>query len=222
MTPVPPVGHREPKSRAWAGLAIIERAGNVVLLGPSGVGKTHLACVRAYRVTQPAIKTRVTTAADLTMQLASARQQNRLRAFFNRAVVGPTLGVFVEIGYLPFGREDASRFFNVAARRYARGARVLTSHLPLTQWAPAFADDQTLTATMPDRRTRRAKASTAVWHPLSCCLNFNNTGNCKAKMGAQGRRAQRGVMSVPGSNGTGSGRHCTRRSRPRPVRWPTA
>jgi DNA replication protein DnaC len=74
-----------------ASLAFIERAENVVLLGPSGVGKTHIATSLAYRAAQAGIKTRFITAADLMMQLAAARQQNRLREFFNRAVIGPRL-----------------------------------------------------------------------------------------------------------------------------------
>ena len=139
-----------------AGLTFIERAENVVLLGPSGVGKTHIACALAYRATQAGIKTRFTTAADLMMQLATAKQQNRLREFFNRAVVGPKLLVIDEIGYLPFGREEANLFFNVVAKRYERGAIVLTSNLPFTQWATAFADDQTLTAAMLDRLLHHA------------------------------------------------------------------
>lgn len=64
----------------------------------------------------------------------------------NRAVIGPKLLVIDEIGYLPFGREEANLFFNVVAKRYERGAIVLTSNLPFTQWTTAFADDQTLTA----------------------------------------------------------------------------
>ncbi|ARU21848.1 hypothetical protein RSSE_c1428 [Ralstonia solanacearum] len=110
----------------------------------------------AYRATQAGIKTRFITAADLMMQLATARQQNRLREFFNRAVIGPRLLVIDEIGYLPFGREEADLFFNVVAKRYERGAIALTSNLPFTQWATAFADDQTLTAAMLDRLLHHA------------------------------------------------------------------
>ncbi|MCD0244281.1 IS21-like element ISXci1 family helper ATPase IstB, partial [Xanthomonas melonis] len=70
---------------------------------------------------------------------------------FNRAVLGPKLLVIDEIGYLPFGRDEANLFFNVVAKRYERGSMVLTSNLPFTQWHSAFADDQTLTAAMLDR-----------------------------------------------------------------------
>ena len=90
------------------------------------------------------------------MQLATARQQGRLREYFNRAVMGPRLLVVDEIGYLPFGREEANLFFNVVAKRYERGSMVLTSNLPFAQWATAFADDQTLTAAMLDRLLHHA------------------------------------------------------------------
>jgi DNA replication protein DnaC len=73
------------------------------------------------------IKTRVITAADLMMQLATARQQNRLREFFNRAVIGPKLLVIDEIGYLPFGREEANLFFNVVAKRTSAPRRSPTT-----------------------------------------------------------------------------------------------
>lgn len=139
-----------------ASLAFIERAENIVLLGPSGVGKSHLATALAYRATQAGLKTRFITAADLMMQLATARQQDRLKAYFNRAIAGPKLLVVDEIGYLPFGREEANLFFNVVAKRYERGSIILTSNLPFTQWAAAFADDQTLTAAMLDRLLHHA------------------------------------------------------------------
>lgn len=139
-----------------AALTFVERAENVVLLGPSGVGKSHIATALAYRATQAGIKTRFITAADLMLQLASARSQGRLKEYFNRAVVGPKLLVVDEIGYLPFGREEANLFFNVVAKRYERGAMVLTSNLPFTQWAGAFAGDQTLVAAMLDRLLHHA------------------------------------------------------------------
>lgn len=139
-----------------AALAFIERAENVVLLGPSGVGKTHIAQALAYRAVMAGIKTRFLSATDLMLQLATARQQGRLKEYFNRAVLGPRLLVIDEIGYLPFGREEANLFFNVVAKRYERGSMVLTSNLPFTQWASAFADDQTLTAALLDRLLHHA------------------------------------------------------------------
>ncbi len=137
-------------------LAFIERAENVVLLGPSGVGKTHIALALAHRAVTAGHKVRFITAADLMLQLGAAKAQGRLKEYFNRAVLGPKLLVVDEIGYLPFGRDEANLFFNVVAKRYERGSMVLTSNLPFTQWAGAFADDQTLTAAMLDRLLHHA------------------------------------------------------------------
>jgi DNA replication protein DnaC len=139
-----------------AHLAFIERAENVVMLGPSGVGKTHIALALCQRSVMAGHKSRFITAADLMMQLAAAKAQGRLKEYFNRAIIGPKLLVVDEIGYLPFGRDEANLFFNVVARRYERGSMVLTSNLPFTQWAGAFADDQTLTAAMLDRLLHHA------------------------------------------------------------------
>lgn len=139
-----------------AHLAFVERAENVVLLGPSGVGKTHIALALAQRAVHAGHKVRFISAADLMLQLATAKAQGRLKEYFNRAVLGPRLLVVDEIGFLPFGREEANLFFNVVAKRYERASMVLTSNLPFTQWAGAFADDQTLTAAMLDRLLHHA------------------------------------------------------------------
>jgi DNA replication protein DnaC len=139
-----------------ASLAFIERAENVVLLGPSGVGKTHLASAYAFKATQAGIKTRFISAADLMLQLATAKAQGRLKEYMNRAVLGPRLLVVDELGYLPFGRDEANLFFHVVAKRYERAATIVTSNLPFAQWADTLADDATLTAALLDRLLHHA------------------------------------------------------------------
>ncbi|AVL71160.1 AAA family ATPase [Oligella urethralis] len=139
------------KIQELSSLAFIPRHENVVMLGSSGVGKTHLAIGLAYKAVMNHLKVRFITAADLMLHLVTAYRQNKLKAYMNRVVMAPKLLVIDEIGYLPFGREEANLFFNVVAKRYEKGSTLLTSNLPFSQWANTFADDTTLTAAMLDR-----------------------------------------------------------------------
>ncbi|HFO7127229.1 TPA: ATP-binding protein, partial [Escherichia coli] len=87
-------------------LSFIERNENIVLLGPSGVGKTHLAIAMGYEAVRAGIKVRFTTAADLLLQLSTAQRQGRYKTTLQRGVMAPRLLIIDEIGYQPFGQWD--------------------------------------------------------------------------------------------------------------------
>lgn len=71
--------------------------------------------------------------------------------FIRRNVAAPRLLIIDEIGYLPMSRDQANLFFQVIAKRYEKGAILLTSNLTFGQWDQAFAGDTTLTAALLDR-----------------------------------------------------------------------
>lgn len=139
-----------------SGLGFIERRENVVLVGASGVGKTHLAIALGYKEAQAGIKTRFTTAADLLLMLTTAHAQGTLKSFMQRSVKGYRLLVIDEIGYLPMTREHANLFFQVIAALYEHGSLIVTSNLAFGQWDQTFAGDTTLTAALLDRLLHHA------------------------------------------------------------------
>jgi DNA replication protein DnaC len=120
----------------------------VVLLGPSGTGKTHLAIAFGLLATHKGWKVRFTSAADLAIALEVAKPQGRMKEIMHRTVAMPKLLIIDEIGYLPFGREQANLFFQVVARRYEKGSMILTSNLAFASWDEAFAGEAVLTAAM--------------------------------------------------------------------------
>ena len=122
-------------------MGFVERAENIVLLGPSGTGKTHLAIAFGLIAAQKGWKVRFTTAADLVIAMEAAYRQGRMKEVMHRVIAAPKLLIIDEIGYLPFGREQANLFFQVVAQRYERGSLILTSNLAFGSWDQAFAGD---------------------------------------------------------------------------------
>lgn len=137
-------------------LGFIERNENIVFLGPSGVGKTHLAIALGYLTTQSGIKTRFITAADLVVLLERAYKEGKYELVMRNGILSSKLLIIDELGYLPLERQQADHFFQAIAKRYEKGTTIVTSNLNFSQWDKTLAGDQALTSALLDRLLHHA------------------------------------------------------------------
>lgn len=131
--------------RELAGLSFVERAHNVVVLGPPGVGKTHLAVALGVLAVEAGYSVQFLTLETLMTRLVRAKHENRLERALQQLTY-PKLLILDEIGYLPLSREEASLFFRLVVRRYERASLIVTSNKSFLDWGEVFNDHVLATA----------------------------------------------------------------------------
>jgi DNA replication protein DnaC len=129
---------------------------NVVLLGPPGVGKTHLAIALGVRVAELGRRVYFTSAIELARRLTKATREHRLHREMKN-LVRPSVLIIDEVGYLTLDSTQASPVFQVIAERYEKQqAIVLTSNKAFAEWAAVFAGDAIMASAALDRLLHRA------------------------------------------------------------------
>jgi DNA replication protein DnaC len=116
-----------------------------VLLGPPGVGKTHLAVALGIKAVEAGYSVLFLTLETLMGRLVRARHYNLLERSLQQLTY-PKLLILDELGYLPLSREEASLFFRLLVRRYERGSLVVTGNKSFADWGEVFNDHVLATA----------------------------------------------------------------------------
>lgn len=144
------VGVNRKQIEELATLAFVKKHENIILLGHSGVGKTHLAIALAYKAVQNRYKVKFTSTADLLAHANSAKREKKYDTFL-KTIMNPSILVIDEIGYFNMSKEEANHFFQIISKRYERGSTILTSNLVFSQWAQIFGGDKVVTTAILDR-----------------------------------------------------------------------
>ena len=131
--------------------AYIDRGENIIALGPSGTGKTHVALGLGLAACQKGLAVGFTTAAAVVHELMEARDEKRLLRF-QRQLARYKLLIIDELGFVPLSKTGAELLFEVFSQRYERGSTLVTSNLPFDEWTEVFGSER-LTGALLDRLT---------------------------------------------------------------------
>jgi DNA replication protein DnaC len=133
--------------RELAGLNFVERGHNVIVLGPPGVGKTHLAIALGIKAVEAGCSVLFLTLETLMSRLTKALNENRLERSLQQLTY-PKVLIVDEVGYLPLSRVEASLFFRLVVRRYERASLIITSNKSFLDWGEMFNDPLLATAVL--------------------------------------------------------------------------
>lgn len=137
-------------------LSFIERKANAVLIGQTGLGKTHLCVALAFAACEANLSVRFTTAVGMVNHLTAAMADHTLAPKLKQ-YTRPKLLVIDELGYLPIDRKGADLIFQVVSARYEQGSIALTTNRPFKHWGEVMNQDNVLASAMIDRLGHHAE-----------------------------------------------------------------
>ncbi len=129
----------------------IDRKENIIALGPSGTGKTHIALGLGLAACQKGLKVRFITASAMVHELMEARDEQRLLRL-HKQLAGQQLLIIDELGFVPLSKTGAELLFEIISQSYERGSIMITSNLPFDEWTETFGTER-LTGALLDRLT---------------------------------------------------------------------
>lgn len=144
-----------------SGCEYVQRARNVIFLGKSGAGKTHLATSLGIEACKNGIRTRFVTGCGLANELIEARDEKALSRISKR-YAGYGLLIIDELGYVPFSKEGGQLIFQILAERHERKPVIITTNMGFGDWTQIFGDAH-MTAALLDRVTHKAHVINCNW-----------------------------------------------------------
>lgn len=129
-------------------LRFIKQAENVIILGPPGVGKTHIAIALGVEAVKNGCQAYFTTVDEIVARVVTTKDENFLKRLHR--YIQPHLLIIDEMGYTPLEKEQANILFKLVTKRYERGSIIITSNKSITQWGE-YLGDEVLASAMLDR-----------------------------------------------------------------------
>lgn len=157
--------------RELAGCGYVKERRNVIFLGRSGTGKTHMATALGIEACKNNFRTRFVTCYGLVNELVEAREERTLQRLIQKLVRCELL-VLDELGYIPFSKEGSELLFQVLAERHEKGSVIITTNLGFADWTRVFGD-ATMTAALLDRLTHKAHIINCSWESYRLKQSLN-------------------------------------------------
>jgi len=161
--------------RELAGCDYIKERRNIIFLGRSGAGKTHLATALGIEACKNNHRTRFVSCYALVNELIEARKDKDLQRLIQRYSRYDLL-ILDELGYIPFSREGSELLFQVLAERQEKGSVIITTNLGFADWTQVFGD-QVMTAALLDRLTHKAHIVNCQWESYRLKQSLKGLGN---------------------------------------------
>jgi DNA replication protein DnaC len=163
--------------RDLTGGKYIQEHRNIIFLGRSGTGKTHMATALGIEACKNKFRTRFTSCYGLVNELIEARQERALQRLVQRYVRYDLL-ILDELGYIPFSKEGSELLFQVLAERHEKGAVMITTNLGFADWTKVFGDP-VMTAALLDRLTHKAHIVSCNWESYRLKQSLREKGKTR-------------------------------------------
>jgi DNA replication protein DnaC len=174
---------------------------NIIFLGKTGTGKTHLSTGLGVEACRQGVRTRFISGCALANELIESRTEKALSRLIGKYARYELL-ILDELGYVPFSKEGAELLFQVLAERHEKASVIITSNLGFADWTQVFGE-ATLTAALLDRLTHKAQIIPCTWESFRLKETLKGRdASFRAKEGKEGKKPKDSKPKKPDNEST--------------------